>query len=162
MPGGILLPPPGREPRTGQEFNSATTTGADFFHPALGPSHGQPEPWSLLRWTARETVKDLPRSVTRRPPEFSVILSRAAWGFQVQRPAASRSRPAGCCVGAPPPDGNPDGAQRKQLEGVRDPRVQQGNNTHARTRVLGIDAARAGSAGKSRRLNSQAARHRMS
>jgi hypothetical protein len=45
------------------------------FYPAL-------DPWALLRWTARETVKDLPRSVTRRPPEFSVILSRAAWGFR--------------------------------------------------------------------------------
>lgn len=131
-----------------------------FFYPAL-------DPWALLRWTARETVKDLPRSVTRRPPEFSVILSRAAWGFQVQRPGQQVVVPVVPVPVVPPPDVEP-GEQRKQL-GFGTPKLPKSTHacprqepapgfpTRPRQRQHGV-----GSAGKSRRLNSQASQHRMS
>lgn len=85
--------------------------------------------------------------------------------------SGAAARPAGCCAGAgaPPPDVEP-GEQRKQL-GFGTPKVPK--STHAcprqepapgfptrprqRQRQHGV-----GSAGKSRRLNSQASQHRMS
>ena len=55
-----------------------------------------------LDWT-RETVKRSPRSLPRRPPEFSAILSRAARGFQAGapagRPATASSQPASLLMG---------------------------------------------------------------
>lgn len=100
-------------------------------------------------------------------PEFSVILSRAAWGFQVQRPGQQVVVPVVPVPVVPPPDVEP-GEQRKQL-GFGTPKVPKSTHacprqepapgfpTRPRQRQHGV-----GSAGKSRRLNSQASQHRMS
>jgi len=81
-----------------------------------------------LDWT-RETVKCLPRSLPRRPPEFSAILSRAARGVQAGAPAG---RPA--TASTQPPDGNPPGACSGDGWGlgVGEPRPRRLKVQHAR------------------------------
>lgn len=150
LPGSCCCRLPGgsREPRTGQEFNSATTTGADFFpHPALGrhwpwPARGQSLPGpSLLRTGRPEKRSRICHARCHEGrPNFRRIHPHGRHGvfFQVQRPRQARLRqpelPASrllllCWCTAAPPDGNPEGAQRKQLDG----------RTHAHT-----DGARPG------------------
>jgi hypothetical protein len=109
-----------------------------FFHPALGPSQ-RPEPSALVA-AALDGQRNGQGFATLGDTKAARIFGDPLTGGMGFSGAADacRSRPAGCCVGAPPPDGNGNPDSRSAAETVRDPKVQQGNSTH----VLGRNQQR--------------------